>query len=57
MKERLINTYNVLDQTHLLGLLQLIWETLISQVLVVLVEVEKVKARVALSVDRLPMST
>jgi hypothetical protein len=42
---------------YLLGLLQVICETLISQALVVDVEVEKVKDKVAVSVARLPMST
>jgi hypothetical protein len=42
---------------YLLGLLQEIWETLISHILVVLAEVEKVKARVAVSVAWFPMST
>jgi len=40
----------------LLGLLHVIWVTLISKFLVVLVEVEKVKARVDVSVAWLPMS-
>ena len=39
------------------GLLQLIWVTLISQFLVVLAEVEKVKARVAVSVAKFPIFT
>ena len=45
-----------MNSTNRFGLLQVIWVTLISQFLVVLVEVEKVKARVAVSVPRLPMS-
>jgi hypothetical protein len=41
---------------YLLGLLHEICVTLISHILVVLVEVENVKARVAVSVAKLPMS-
>lgn len=43
--------------SYLLGLLQDIWETLISHVLIVLVDVEKVKAKVTLSVAWFPTST
>jgi hypothetical protein len=39
------------------GLLQVIWVTLISQLLVVLEDVENVNASMAVSVARLPMST
>jgi hypothetical protein len=42
---------------YLFGLLQEIWETLTSHVRMVLVVVAKVKARVAVSVATLPMST
>ena len=42
---------------YLLGLLQVICETLISQVLVVLLEVENVKDIMAVSAARIPIST
>jgi len=41
----------------LFGLLQEIWETLISQVLMVLVDVENVNAKVPVSVLTAPKST